>query len=247
LKISAAPHSTFAVDEDVLLDARRALFVRSTRTLALADLHLGYAWAHRHAGQLLPVSAQEDSLERITNLIDSHDAREVVLLGDIVHRAVAVEALKAELCKIISTLSERLHLVLVAGNHDRHLQKLLVGCGLSTKISTEFLAGRHLFVHGDTSSDVIANRQAVAARGGRVIIGHEHPAITISDGVATRVKCPCFLVGKEIIVLPAFSPWAAGTDVLVYPRMSAWAGGVTFTTAFAIVNGKLLPRPLHAD
>src|SRR5581483_3002490 len=221
----------------ILLDARRAIFLRETGTLAVADLHLGYAWAHRHGGQLLPVSAHEDSLPRLVELIDDYHPSELVLLGDIVHRAVSVDALKAELCATINALNERIQFVLLAGNHDRRLRRLLDECGLSVPLAIEHSAGTHLLTHGDA----ISRRAAINARGGLVIIGHEHPAITISDRVTTTAKCPCFLVSDEAIVLPAFSRWASGTDVRNYPRMSPWLAGIDFKNAVAIVGEKLLP------
>ena len=45
-----------------------------------------------------------------------------------------------------------------------------------------------------------------------IILGHEHPAITVSGGVASHVKCPCFVAGTGVLVLPAFSRWAAGSE-----------------------------------
>jgi metallophosphoesterase superfamily enzyme len=49
--------------------------------------------------------------------------------------------------------------------------------------------------------------------GERFIIGHEHPAIRLRDEVGASVKVPAFLWGEQLIVLPAFSPWAHGNDV----------------------------------
>ena len=52
-------------------------------------------------------------------------------------------------------------------------------------------------------------------RGDRTISGHHHPVLRVDRTVA-----PCFLVGPERIVLPAFSSNAAGVDVAtaVVPR-----------------------------
>lgn len=224
----------------VWLDARRALFLAETQTLVAADLHLGYAWAHRHSGQMLPITAGEDSLTRLLALVESYAPREMVLLGDIVHRAIAVEALRVELCAVINTLNDRLHLILVTGNHDRHLRRLLDECGLKAPLTMEHRSGNHWLVHGDARGDVTVRRAKIGARG-CVVIGHEHPAITISDGVASRAKCPCFLISEEVIVLPAFSLWAAGTNVRSHALSSPWTMGVSFADAVAVAGGKLLP------
>jgi putative SbcD/Mre11-related phosphoesterase len=236
--------SAFEISVGITADARRALWLTETQTLAVADLHLGYAWAHRHSGNLLPLSAREDSVERLLELVESHQPRELALLGDIVHRAVPVKALKSELCELIEALGARTRLRLIAGNHDRDLRRLLDECGIAAELVTEFEAGKHLLTHGDGVADsrtAASQLQVARARGGRVIIGHEHPAITISDGAATSVKCPCFLVSERLIVLPAFSNWAAGANVRSRRFMSAFARGETFDAAFAVLAGKILP------
>ncbi len=238
--------SRLEIAPEICLDARRAVFLRETRTLIVADLHLGYAWAHRHGGQLLPISAREDSLARLMEMVADYAPRELVLLGDIVHRAVPVAALKEELCGIFHALNNQLQLVLIAGNHDRNLARLLDECGLPANVRTEFQSGKNLLVHGDARLNVCSRRAEINANGGRVFIGHEHPAITLSGGVGTSAKCPCFLISPEVIVLPAFSRWAAGTNVQSHPRMSPWAAGIVFSHAVAAVGGKLLSVPLHA-
>jgi metallophosphoesterase superfamily enzyme len=77
-----------------------------------------------------------------------------------------------------------------------------------------------------------------------LFMGHEHPAISLSEGVAS-IKCPCFLVSENVIVLPAFSSWAAGGDVRSGRFLSPVAQAARFTQAVAIVAGKLLPVPLR--
>jgi len=228
---------------DLVLDARRAVFLSETKTLVVADLHLGYVWAHRHGGNLLPLSASDDSLPRLMNLVESYAPREMVLLGDIVHRAVPVAELKRELRESLCALGERVELRLVAGNHDRRLAPLLAECGVATDLLREMECGPHLLTHGDGAdmSRANAQRAAASARGGRVLIGHEHPAITISDQVATTAKVPCFLVGERVLMLPAFSAWAAGSNVRVGRWMSPFAQGEPFPLALAILAGKLLP------
>lgn len=228
---------------DIVLDARRAVFLSQSETLVVADLHLGYAWAHRHGGNLLPLSAGEDALGRLLDLVESYAPRELVLLGDIVHRAVPVAELRRELRESLCALGGRARLRLVAGNHDRRLAPLLAECGVGTELVREMECAPHFLTHGD-GADVegaAARREAARARGGRVIIGHEHPAVTISDGVSTTAKCPCFLVGGRVLVLPAFSSWAAGSDARAGRWMSPFTVGEPFPQAVAILAGKLLP------
>lgn len=234
------------LEPGIWLDAERAVWLEEWRTLAVADLHLGYAWAHRAEGNLLPVDTGEDTTERLLRLIEKYKPAELVLLGDIVHRAVDVPALHSELRWMALNVGERSRLRLIGGNHDRELAKTLFTAGIVLEVDDSAIVGPHLLLHGDE-----ADEQAAEARfnehvtlGGRVILGHEHPAFGISDGVASHVKCPCFVSGANFLVLPAFSRWAAGGDIRSYRFMSPYARQRPAERAVAIVAGKLLPVPL---
>lgn len=233
--------STFRLAPGIWLDARRALWLEEERTLAVADLHLGYAWAHRHSGQLLPLSAREDTVDRLEALVLRYAPRELVLLGDIVHRAIPVPSLLEELAAIVDRLGALVSLRLVAGNHDRQLAALLEKLPTPIALVQSWQAGPHLLVHGDDASNVALQLEQTRAGGGRIIIGHEHPAFSLSDGVTTRLKCPCFLISSRLLVLPAFSRWAAGT---VYQRgksLSPYLHACSPESAAVIVGEKLLP------
>ncbi|HEX8311913.1 MAG TPA: metallophosphoesterase [Chthoniobacteraceae bacterium] len=235
------------IEPGLWLDARRALWLKEASTLAVSDLHLGYAWAQRHTGQLLPLSAQEDSVSRLRALVDDYQPRDLILLGDIVHQAVALPPLKEELCRLFTELGERTTLRLVAGNHDTHLPRLLADCGLAAPMLREWSAGGFLLIHGDRLHTNERNAPAGEMEPGlRIIMGHEHPAISVGDRVS-RIKCPCFLISRGIIVLPAFSLWAAGTEILSSRYLSPLAARSSFTKAVAILAGKLLPIPLAAQ
>lgn len=236
----------FELEPGVWLDARRAVWLEESRVLAVADLHLGYAWAHRSAGQLLPINAPEDSTARVLELIASYAPREVVFLGDVVHRAVPAPALQAELRSLVQEVSARARLRLVTGNHDTGLAHLLTAGNLTIETARHVTVAPHFLVHGDENDDATAIKrlQKVYSAGGRVIMGHEHPAIAISDRVASHAKCPCFLHSREVLVLPAFSSWSAGTDVRQQRFLSSFARLTRFDRAFAILAGKLLPVQL---
>jgi len=234
------------LEPGVWLDAGRAVWLEEWRTLAVADLHLGYAWAHRAEGQLLPVDTGEDSTERLLRLLAKYPAEEVVLLGDIVHRAVDVPALHTELRWLALNVGERARLRLIGGNHDWELAETLATANIVLEVDDHAVVGPHLLLHGDGADEITAEARLseTGPRRGRVILGHEHPAIGLSDGVASHVKCPCFVAGDGFLVLPAFSHWAAGGDIRSYRFMSPYARLRPSTHAVAIVAGKLLPIPL---
>lgn len=239
--------SRLELEPGLWLDAERAVWLAEPRVLVVADLHLGYAWAHRAEGQLLPLSATEDTTERLLALLTRYPARELVLLGDILHRAVDAPALHSELRWLALNVGERTRLRLIGGNHDRQLAAVLATAGLALEIDESLTIGPHLLLHGDAADEVSANRflKSCAEHGGRVIIGHEHPALILSDGVASHAKCPCFLAGPATLVLPAFSPWAAGTDIRRGNFLSPYTRLDRPDRAIAIVAGKLLAVPIR--
>jgi putative SbcD/Mre11-related phosphoesterase len=220
----------------VVFDARRAVYFREEKLLAVADLHLGYAWTHRAQGQLLPISGRDDSLARLGLLLEEYQPERLVLLGDIVHRALPVAELMEELRALLQLARGRTELVLLAGNHDRQLQKLLKSVDSKSLLRAEFAAGRNLFLHGDRPATLPAERY---------IIGHEHPAVSLGDGVSTSRKFPCFLIAENLLTLPSFSNWSAHTPLGAYEFMSPLARGAKFTTALAILGERLLPVPIR--
>ena len=215
-------------------DARRALYFQNEQILAIADLHLGYAWTHRAYGQLMPL-AKDDALARFESLLNDYQPKQVILLGDIVHRARPVPALLDELRALFDLVQDHAELILLAGNHDRQLQKLLKTLDRTEALHTEYTSSQNVFLHGD---------RPATQPGARYIIGHEHPAISLGDGVATSRKFPCFLISESVITLPSFSSWSAHTPLNAYEFMSPIARNAKFKTAIAILGDRLLPVPI---
>jgi metallophosphoesterase superfamily enzyme len=136
---------------------------------------------------------------------------------------------------------------LIAGNHDVHLAPMLQRAGLDVPLVREITLGHDLLLHGDLGDETLCDERArsVSERGGRIILGHEHPAITLSDGVATSLRCPCFLVGTDVLVLPAFSPWSAGTNIRHGIFLSPYLRRAQLTQSIAIIAARLLPMPIR--
>jgi metallophosphoesterase superfamily enzyme len=173
---------------DLWLDARLALWLPEERLLVAADLHWGYAQSHRAQGHLLPLWGDAEIAARLDGLLRDYQPRDMLWLGDSLHtldgRAAAEEFLRAAPVPV----------TILAGNHDRRWDRAE---------AQEERRGRFWFHHGDMERP---------APGGCVeIIGHHHPALAWSDGAGTRLKLPALVASAGRLILPAFSPWAAGT------------------------------------
>lgn len=234
--------SRHEVAPGIWLDARRALWLEEARVLAVADLHLGYAWAHRHTGQLMPITVPDDTVDRLSALQRDYRAEQIVLLGDIVHRAVPIAPIKDELVRLLSCFADNVRLTLVMGNHDRDLERLIGG---SNRFTHHLKIQNCIFLHGDRDSTVVAAEviRSAEQQGHWIIMGHEHPSVTLGDGVATWEKYPCFLICDRLIVLPAFSPWAAGNGRDEY--MSPLLEDKVVQSKIAILGDRLVPVQLE--
>jgi len=136
--------------------------------------------------------------------------------------------------------------VLTLGNHDAALPGFVARTGLPLRCETAWPCGPHLLVHGDrreTRLSGLPEPPGAGFRNGFLIMGHEHPAVVLGDGVTTGARCPCFLVGANRLMLPAFSRWAAGVVIGREPFMSEAARGAQWHTAVAIMGERLLPVP----
>ena len=222
------------ISAGIWLDHRRAVYLEAERILCVADLHLGYAWAHRFSGQLMPLRGEEDLLSRLSDLCSFYNPAHLAVLGDIVHQAVPVAEVMQELTSLFDGLREICGLKLILGNHDKKLKKLAAVIS-DLEFVPQFETEKFLLTHGNTPPS--------APKDKLVLMGHEHPGISLGDGIRSA-KFPCFLVSKKVLLLPAFSLWAAGTDIRSYEFMSALAREARFTQAVAICGKKLLPVKL---
>ncbi len=217
------------------------LYFKKEKILALTDFHIGYENALVAQGVLVPRHQLASTLERLQGIFsglekDGREIKKIVILGDLRHefgylgrqeiRDVAV------LINFMKKYSEKI--ILLKGNHDtmhKYIENL-------AEVKTELASGGVLFLHGDKIPD---RKKLKGVK--LIIIGHEHPAVKISDGVASeRVKC--FLKGKwsglDLIILPSFNLMTEGTDVLSEKLLSPFLKNLAGFEAYAVAGGEIL-------
>ena len=187
----------------VWLDARRALWLSTPRLLVVADLHWGYAAVHRAGGNLLPLWGDDEIAGRLLSLLSDYQPAELLWLGDSLH-ALAGRAAAEEFLRRTAT-----PVTILAGNHDVQWSR-----------ATGAVLARDgfLFHHGDRTLPP-------PPAGTLEIVGHHHPALLWADGAGTRLKLPALVASPSRLILPAFSPWAAGTpwNDRLTPADTVWA------------------------
>ena len=175
-----------------LCPERAALWLERA-TLFVADLHLGRtaAPAADHAG------AVDRTLERLHAVVQQYAAKRLVILGDAFHmrRSYTTEVL--ERVTHWRTSLAALDIVLVRGNHERILgdppTTLQITC-----VDPGYSEDGMMFVHEPRSVD------------GYTIGAHLHPCVLVPSTRVAAQAVPCFVIGKQYLVLPAFEDQLPG-------------------------------------
>ncbi len=257
-----------------------SLWLKKEKVLIINDLHLGYEEALHRKGILVPrFQLQEilDSLERIMGKILGKSQPEsiktlvtntspktppiktLVINGDLKHEFGTI--LQAEWREVLQFLDFCLNkcgeVIIIRGNHDPSLK--FIAEKMNVQVRAEFQTGDTLIVHGDELVNI--RRKGIM----RVIIGHEHPAITLRRG-SKREKYKCFLKGKwrqdgrtlnrrklqqlqrggkggrgqpkELIAVPSFNPLLEGSDVLKEQLLSPFLSDLTNFEVFIVSKGE---------
>lgn len=184
--------------------AERAAFLPACGMLLVADAHFGKAASFRRLGVPVPEATTLGTLARLDAALAATGAHCVVFLGDLLHSAGGRSAGTLEAFARWRRQHAGLQLVLVRGNHDGHAgdppSDWDVRC-VDEPFEPEGLPGLALCHHP-------------AARPGRyVLAGHLHPAATIGGRGPGRLRLPCFHLGADVGVLPAFGEFT-GSHVL---------------------------------
>jgi DNA ligase-associated metallophosphoesterase len=203
-------------DSDVGLHPSGTLFLPAEDTLLVADAHFGKAVSFRKLGVPVPEATTTATLDSLTTALADTGAREVVFLGDFLHsaRSHARQTLDA-----LHDWRERhadLRLTLIRGNHDARAGDPPASL-LIRVLDEPFRLGPFALCH---------HPHPVA--GAYVLAGHWHPCISVAGRAFERLRLPCYWLGDEVGVLPAFGSFTGMHRIDVRPgdRIFALADGV---------------------
>ena len=177
------------VHQQWLLLPERVALHEPSGTAVIADVHLGYSERRRRRGDAVPLPSVAELLAPLRPLTASWRVSGLVVAGDLFERGYDAN-LFARFREALAEL-QIAYLGLVPGNHDGDVRaEELEVHGSGYRVGGWCVT--HDFSAGSTPA----------------IVGHWHPALRLRGR-----KRPCFLIGPDSIVLPAFSPDAAGADV----------------------------------
>lgn len=186
------------------------LWVIKEKTLIIGDLHLGYEEALISDGILIPRGDMFSEMkEEILELLKLKP-KLVVINGDLKHEFSRISNQEwKDALELIDLIKKKAELVIIKGNHDKILVKIAEKRNI--EIKKYLILEDTCILHGDK---IIS--ESLDKRIKTLIIGHEHPAVSLTDNVKQE-KYKCFLLGKykekKLIVMPSFFNLVEGSDI----------------------------------
>ena len=187
--------------ETLELCPERAAYWPRRRMLLVADPHFGKAAAFRALGVRVPRGTTDDALARLDVLVARLAPARIEFLGDFLH---AREGRKADTFAALGAWRARhagIDMRIVRGNHDRRAgdppDDVWIAC-----------------VDGPVREGPLAlAHHPVPCDGAYVLAGHVHPCAVLVGRARQRERLPCFWLGADVGVLPAFGDFTGCAEV----------------------------------
>jgi DNA ligase-associated metallophosphoesterase len=176
---------------------QRAVYWPAQRMLLIADIHFGKAAAFRALGVPVPRGTTSDNLARLDDLLERHDTRQILFLGDFLHASSSHADATLRALRQWRARRAALQLTLVRGNHDEHAGDPPAELDIEAR-DEPLERGPFSFCH---------HPHAHAC--GYVIAGHLHPVFRLAAG-GDSVRLPCFVFGERSGILPSFGAFTGG-------------------------------------
>lgn len=206
-------------------------------TLIVGDVHIGYEEALNKQGVMVPRVQFPQMMERMQVILEKEKPEKIILIGDLKHEFGAISNQEwRETLKFLDLLAEYTEdIILVKGNHDTIIKPITEKRKI--QLVDSYVQDGLLFIHGDAEPESIPDDVET------IIIGHEHPAITLDDGLR-KEKFKCFIKGKyrkrDLIVLPSFFLATQGTDILTDDLISPMILDIENFEVFVITDSSVL-------
>jgi len=209
-----------AAKADILLLPGRGALLPASRTLLVADLHLGKAATFRRAGIPIPEGSSQADLARLEALIRDHEVARLLILGDLLHAASGCTADVVAEFRAFRDRVPATAVVLVLGNHDVAARRLADELGLDACVSSlDEPPLRFVHIAAAATAD---DDEAMPLGIGLVVAGHVHPRVTLRGPSGDRLADRCFHLDERILTLPAFGSFTGGHAVEITDSGRVW-------------------------
>jgi uncharacterized protein len=201
-------HYKMQISKDIQIQDL-SLYFKAYDALVIGDVHLGFEESLTKQGVLMPRFQFKDTIQRLEKILEQVSAKEIIINGDLKHEFGSISSQEwHDSLLLIDFLRKHCEkVVLVKGNHDVILAPIAKKKGI--EIVKDYWLGDTLITHGH----VIPEN---AEKAKTVVIGDEHPAISIREGARAELY-KCFLKGKWkgklLVAMPSFNMVTIGTDI----------------------------------
>lgn len=179
-----------------------AIYGEAMSTLFVADVHLGKAATYRQLGQPVPIGTTSQTLAQLSQDLNTHRAKHLVVLGDFLHGPQAQRSRST--WQVVDQWRERhshTAMTLIRGNHDDRAGDPPASLGMDVVDEPHEIAGLAC----------CHDRQGLGrAPGMPVLWGHWHPVVVLQGRARERFRLPCFVVGANHLLLPAYGAFTGG-------------------------------------
>lgn len=238
-----------------LIDKPAMVVENESKTLVIADLHLGIEAELREKG--INIGSQtEKLLERVIKCVKAVEPDVILLLGDVKHAVPKISWMdRKEVPLFLAGLAEYAPVYVVKGNHDGHLNRLLPKATerepeheVSIKSTRGFVFDGVGYTHGHSwpLQDLFSAKY--------ILIGHNHPRIRLVSSqsryrsmksVWIRAKCDYDAVKEHYPELRKSGwndPW-----VIIMPAFNEICGGITFNAPTKRLLGPIASKLLRLE
>jgi len=163
---------------------------KDTRTLVVADLHIGWEIALSEKGIHVPTQAAR-LLEKLKTLIKAYKPDKLLILGDVKHTVATAELGEwQDVPEFFNELKRHIgEIQIIHGNHDGNLDPLLPE-GIKILPSSGTVIGDAGFFHGHRwPSPALLKCKTL-------VMGHVHPVIVLRDPAGFRITRQVWVKAK---------------------------------------------------
>jgi hypothetical protein len=193
-----------------------ALYIKKEKALVISDLQLGYEENLLEQGILIPFQQFDEIKTRLKKILKNLKLQKIIINGDLKHEFGKIS--RQEWNEVLSLIDFLLkyckEIIIIKGNHDIVLNSATKKKGIH--IQDHYTLNNIFITHGHKLQEIPKNITTI-------IIGHDHPAISLKDGDITETY-KCYLKGKyknkTLIVQPSLFLLNEGTDILKYKPSS---------------------------
>ncbi len=186
---------------EITLLPEKAAYLPKSRTLVVADTHIGKSATFRTRGIPIPEGDTSADLNQISELAQRLDISQLVIAGDLVHsRDGLTQDILAHLEEWLSAFP--FPVILTEGNHDQ--RSWLGHFPLSLKTQPELELENLIITHdpNDLSPDNFG------------IAGHLHPGVRIKESYRRSLRqAGFFLKAGKHLILPSFSAFTGMQEI----------------------------------